>query len=1151
MSISTATFPDPETGDHPDENAWQAETIVMMNLAEAQKFVISANIHGGVEVVNYPWDTWSTLHADDQWYIDISRDFADSAQYYSPSGYMTYKNNGITNGYAWYEVDGGRQDYMNWWHGCREVTLEISNVMLLPGSQLPAHWVYLRSSFLHYLENGLYGVRGIVTDSSTGLPMEATITVVGHDFDNSQVTTDPEVGNYHRMLEAGTYDLEFSATGYYSKTVSDVSVSDGNAVRVDVALAPLTDDPSVEFVEYTSDAVNPGDTVTMPVTLINNGGGNAYNVGATLSTDDAYVTMIQDYSTFPTLTAVGGTGLSLSDYSFAIAPSCTTLHLIDFHLDITADGGYVTSADFQFLVGDRVVFFADNFSFDQGWTGLGGSGEWTIGPAVGGSGSDGSGGPDPDVDHSPGSDNHVLGNDLNPGTGGDYNSGLSTTYWVTSPMFDCSGFTGVELRYYRWLGVESNSYDHASLQVHDGSDWVTVFENGSTNLNESSWSEQYHDLSAYADGNQDFQIRFGIGSTDGSVQYCGWNIDDLELKGYGQASQGSPDLAWQPLEIYDSLHLGDSLTDSVTIVNDGESLLRIRFSTPHTWLDIDTAQHNVSPGDSLTVTALVTTDGLTPGDYTGTLDFTSNDPVHSDGSIPVYLHIYAPDIAVEVSSIEETLETDQQSSRPLTIVNNGPGRLEYEISRQMFSGKNRGQLTEQPRSIIGYHAGDPARGDGPEPQHDKADRNFGGPDNWGYSWVDSDEPGGPDFEWIDISSVGMEISGLGDDDTSGAIAIGFVFPFYENSYTELYVGSNGLITFGSASTERSNVDIPNSGAPDNMIAMWWDDLDPRRGGHIYYYHDVTNERFIVTFDDIRNYYSTTGTGSLTFQAVLHTSGKIILQYETMDPGDDYAGLTGATIGIENAVGDDGLEVVYNAAYMHDSLAVSINAASWLSVDPGSGEIDPFSSEIVNVNFDAADMDEGAYDGLLTISSNDPDTPAIDIDITLTVDNQLAPPESPVLVSPEDGAPDVEQPINLDWQDIDGVDSYQLVIDDDTLFASPAADTTLVAAACELSGLDEGVTFYWHVRAHNAAGWGDWSDRRGFTTALTYLCGDPDGNGLVNILDITYLINFLYKDGPPPVSLPDSDVNSDDTVNVLDITAIINYLYMGGPELNCP
>ncbi|MFH2037563.1 MAG: dockerin type I domain-containing protein [Candidatus Zixiibacteriota bacterium] len=65
------------------------------------------------------------------------------------------------------------------------------------------------------------------------------------------------------------------------------------------------------------------------------------------------------------------------------------------------------------------------------------------------------------------------------------------------------------------------------------------------------------------------------------------------------------------------------------------------------------------------------------------------------------------------------------------------------------------------------------------------------------------------------------------------------------------------------------------------------------------------------------------------------------------------------------------------------------------------------------------------------------------------------------------------------------------------------------------------------------------------------CGDVDNSGTVNILDITFLINHLYKSGPAPQPLEIGDVNNSGVINILDITTLISYLYKSGPDLNCP
>jgi len=231
-------FPDPAFGDHPDGNDWQPETIAMMNFAEGRNIVLSANFHGGIEVVNYPWDCWVRLHPDDVWYYTISRAYADSAQHYSPTGYMDDLDDGITNGFQWYPVHGGRQDYMNYWHGCREVTIELSATKLVSASTLPNYWIYNRVSLFEYLRRALFGVRGVVTDAQTGLPVAATVSIADHDADSSWVYCDVETGNYHRMIEPGTFDITFSADGYLPFTAFNVVVTDGNITVVDISLEP-------------------------------------------------------------------------------------------------------------------------------------------------------------------------------------------------------------------------------------------------------------------------------------------------------------------------------------------------------------------------------------------------------------------------------------------------------------------------------------------------------------------------------------------------------------------------------------------------------------------------------------------------------------------------------------------------------------------------------------------------------------------------------------------------------------------------------------------------------------------------------------------------------------------------------------------------
>ena len=251
-------YPDPEDGPHPDGNEWQVETVHFMNFAENNHFVLSANQHGGTEVCNYPWDTWAQFAADNDWWIYVCREYADTVHVSSPSGYMTGYDNGITNGYAWYTISGGRQDYMNYFHNCREFTLELSDTKLLPANQLPAHWDYNYRSFLNYIEQSLYGIAGTITDAETGNPLEAEILIVDHEIDNSQMYSVAETGYYNRPVYAGTYDVKYTAQGHYPVIIEDVVVTNRNTTIVNVELS--AGDLISDF-EASATAVSAGSTI--------------------------------------------------------------------------------------------------------------------------------------------------------------------------------------------------------------------------------------------------------------------------------------------------------------------------------------------------------------------------------------------------------------------------------------------------------------------------------------------------------------------------------------------------------------------------------------------------------------------------------------------------------------------------------------------------------------------------------------------------------------------------------------------------------------------------------------------------------------------------------------------------------------------------
>ncbi len=230
-------YPDRLVGDHPDFGTWQPETVAFMGLADTVNFSLSVNFHGGEEVCNYPWDCTDSLGTDEYWWQYVCREWVDTIHLITGSGYMNGLSNGITNGAAWYMVNGGRQDYMNYFHHCKEFTCENSINKTPAASQLLSYWNYNWRSLLNYIEQSHYGLQGVVTDSITGQPLKAKVYISGFDKDSSDVNTFLPFGNYYRYLLTGTYNVTYSAPGYISKTIS-ASVVNRTTTYRNVQLVP-------------------------------------------------------------------------------------------------------------------------------------------------------------------------------------------------------------------------------------------------------------------------------------------------------------------------------------------------------------------------------------------------------------------------------------------------------------------------------------------------------------------------------------------------------------------------------------------------------------------------------------------------------------------------------------------------------------------------------------------------------------------------------------------------------------------------------------------------------------------------------------------------------------------------------------------------
>ncbi len=187
---------------------------------------------------------------------------------------------------------------------------------------------------------------------------------------------------------------------------------------------------------------------------------------------------------------------------------------------------------------------------------------------------------------------------------------------------------------------------------------------------------------------------------------------------------------------------------------------------------------------------------------------------------------------------------------------------------------------------------------------------FGGPDSMGYRWMDDRETGGPTYSWITITGTAGP---SGDDQTTGAVSLGFTFPYYGNNYTSCYISTNGWLSFlprysSIAGGWYTNTALPTAdtnqygGAPRGAIFAWWDDLSASTNAIQYLSSDTA---FICSWI---NTTQLSGTEIIRFQVILYPNGTIKMQYSLAPT----AASTLCTVGCQNTTGTVGLQMTYNA-----------------------------------------------------------------------------------------------------------------------------------------------------------------------------------------------------------------------------------------------
>ncbi len=216
-----------------------------------------------------------------------------------------------------------------------------------------------------------------------------------------------------------------------------------------------------------------------------------------------------------------------------------------------------------------------------------------------------------------------------------------------------------------------------------------------------------------------------------------------------------------------------------------------------------------------------------------------------------------------------------------------------------------------------------------------ANANAGGPDGFGYTWSDSNEPGGPAYNWYDcIANGGTQVLGLGDDNFVGPIQIGFQFGYYWYSESKVWVGSNGYLEFGPGNLAANFPTIPNPSGVNNYIAGFMADLTFLGTGNVgQVYYKALPDSFILEYVNVPYWdqFAPGYNGSNTFEIILCRSDSSITV--------NFQSITGTSIsnyssGIENNIGTMGLQPLtfqplpnYTIKYVFPSVVLQVTDAS--------------------------------------------------------------------------------------------------------------------------------------------------------------------------------------------------------------------------------
>ncbi|TRZ46234.1 S8 family serine peptidase [Robertkochia solimangrovi] len=317
--------------------------------------------------------------------------------------------------------------------------------------------------------------------------------------------------------------------------------------------------------------------------------------------------------------------------------------------------------------------------------------------------------------------------------------------------------------------------------------------------------------------------------------------------------------------------------------------------------------------------------------------------------------IDAPAIEVVETSYSESMEPGQQIVKPFEVHNTGKATLEYAIA-----------ATEH------VTIGEPA--------------TTASVEDFTYVYRSTyDDTMKPSHQWIKLTEEDKVEFHLADGINWEVIELPFEFEFYQEKYSKLWMGTQGVLSFDEIEDKSLSFFVPpmvpQEDTFNNFIAPYF-----AAGGPLTSNPEDTWGRYMKAFDDKvvfewRGYINIFGIGGVySAQAILYKNGKIKFQYKN-DPSQPIRAFYGL-VGIENKEGTEGLQIAHYQEYINNGVAIDIYPAKKETLEPGE-------SRSYDLTFNTEGVNSGVYEESLKVFNNSPLTPEVIVPIDLEVTGEPA------------------------------------------------------------------------------------------------------------------------------------------------------------------